>query len=157
MPTYACTTTVSVEKTKVEIERILKRYGANAFVNSGYREQAMIQFLLRGRVLRFVITLPSKSDPVFERIPKSQQLRDPEAQEAIWQQAIRQRWRALQLIIKAKLEAIDAAITTLDEEFLGWIVLPDGATVGQRMIPQVAEAYKFPMLTSSRTDRATLR
>ena len=35
-----------------------------------------------------------------------------------WEQACRQRWRALALVIKAKLEAIDAEISTFEEEFL---------------------------------------
>ena len=41
-------------------------------------------------------------------------------------QACRQRWRALLLIIRAKLEAVESGITTLESEFLANIVLPDG-------------------------------
>ena len=63
------------------------------------------------------------------------------AQQAAWEQACRQRWRALPLIIKAKLEAVESGITTLESEFLANIVLPDGGTVGQWLTPQVAEAY----------------
>jgi hypothetical protein len=53
-----------------------------------------------------------------------------------------QRWRALALVIKAKLEAVAAGITTVEQEFLAHIVLPDGhTTVGTWMAPQLAAAY----------------
>ena len=63
------------------------------------------------------------------------------AQQSVWQQACRQRWRALLLIIPAKLEAAESGITTLGNELLANIVLPDGGTVGQWLAPQVDEAY----------------
>ena len=59
-----------------------------------------------------------------------------------WEQAVRQRWRALHLVIQAKLEAVETGISTFDEEFLAWITLPDDTTVGQRLLPQVARAYE---------------
>ena len=52
-------------------------------------------------------------------------------QQSAWEQACRQRWRALLLIIRAKLEAAEAGISTLETEFLANIVLPDGRTAGQ--------------------------
>ena len=53
----------------------------------------------------------------------------------------RKRWRALLLIIRAKLEAVESGITTLESEFLANIVLPDGGTVGQWLAPQIDAAY----------------
>lgn len=52
------------------------------------------------------------------------------------------RWRALALVIKAKLEAVAAGITTIEDEFLAHTVLPDGQTVGEFMQPQIAIAYE---------------
>lgn len=57
--------------------------------------------------------------------------------------AIKQRWRALALIIKAKLEAVESGISEFDDEFLANIMLPDGATVGEWFRPQLAEAYRI--------------
>lgn len=53
----------------------------------------------------------------------------------------RQRWRALALAIKAKLEAVETGIATFEEEFLNYIVLPDGVTVGEFIRPQIETAY----------------
>ena len=60
---------------------------------------------------------------------------------AAYEQAVRQRWRALALVIKAKLEAVETGITSFEEEFLAHIVLPSGQTVGAWMVPQVEKAY----------------
>ena len=57
------------------------------------------------------------------------------AQQSLWVQACQQRWRALLLIIRGKLEAVESAITTLESEFLANVVLPDGGTVGQWPAP----------------------
>ncbi|HPP53681.1 MAG TPA: hypothetical protein PK777_12075 [Thermoguttaceae bacterium] len=58
-----------------------------------------------------------------------------------WEQACRQRWRALALAVKAKLEAVESGLSTLEEEFLAWILLPGNTTVGQLMRPQIERAY----------------
>ena len=59
-----------------------------------------------------------------------------------WEQACRQRWRALALVIKAKLEAVESGITTFEDEFLAHIVMPDGQTVATHIKPRIAEAYE---------------
>ena len=68
-------------------------------------------------------------------------------------QACRQRWRALLLVIKAKLEAVTAGISTIETEFLANIVLPDNTTAGEWMIPQIDQAYRTgqmpPMLPAA--------
>ena len=53
------------------------------------------------------------------------------------------------MVIKAKLEAVESGISIFEEEFLAHLVLPDGKTVGQFMLPQVEAAYetgKMPKL-----------
>ncbi len=57
-------------------------------------------------------------------------------------QAERQRWRALLLVLKAKLEAVESKIATFESEFLSHIVLPDDRTVAQHVMPLIAQAYE---------------
>lgn len=60
-----------------------------------------------------------------------------------WEQACRQKWRALCLCIKAKLEAVEAGISVFEDEFLANIVDPvSGRTVGEVMRPQIAVSYE---------------
>ena len=54
----------------------------------------------------------------------------------------RRRWRALMLVLKGKLESIqDDTIETFEEAFLAHTVTPNGATVGEQMLPQLKDAY----------------
>ncbi|HWF01594.1 MAG TPA: hypothetical protein VG248_17460 [Caulobacteraceae bacterium] len=55
------------------------------------------------------------------------------------EQACRQKWRALALVIKAKLEAVSAGITTVEDEFLAQTMMGDGRTVGEVVQPQLEE------------------
>lgn len=68
--------------------------------------------------------------------------REPKAAYDEWEKACRQRWRALALCIKAKLEAVECGITTFESEFLAHIVLPSGETMADRALPYIAQAYE---------------
>lgn len=137
--TYANRTEVPVEKSRAEIERTLSRYGATAFAYGWSGERAMIEFAAQDRRIRFVITLPDRNDHRF--VYHSRGRRTPEAQLKEWEQGCRQRWRALALVIKAKLEAIEAGISEFEQEFLAFVVLPDGSTFGEWAAPQLQAAY----------------
>ena len=58
------------------------------------------------------------------------------------QKEIRRLWRSLAMIIKAKLEAVASGVSIFDDEFMPYIVLPNGETVGQFMRPQIDVAYQ---------------
>jgi hypothetical protein len=155
--TYAENTTVSVEKSRSEIERILSRYGARQFMYGYNEEEAVVSFVVAVedavRQVRFRIPLPDKNDPSFVWTPARRKRRTPAQMYDAWEQAQRQRWRALALVIKAKLEAVASGITEFEEEFLAHIVLPDGRTVGEFIRPDVAIAYetgKMPPLALPR-------
>ena len=136
---YAEKTSISVARTKAEIEDLVQKYGADQFV-SGYRENiGVIGFSLADRQIRFLLPLPQKEDFLFT--PGRGQRRTEAAAHTAWEQACMSRWRALDLIIKAKLEAVEAGISTIEREFLADIVLPDGSTTGEWMIPQIKDAY----------------
>ena len=138
---YAEKTTVSVAKTKADIEELIQKAGAGQFV-SGFREDvAVIGFSLENRQIRFLLPLPDKNDDVYWFTPERKNKRTPEQAHTIWEQACRQKWRALYLIIKAKLEAVESGISTVEREFFYDIVLPNGSTIGEFMAPQVATAY----------------
>ena len=90
---------------------------------------------MSGRRVQIMLVMPSIDD--YACTPRDAR-RTAAAQRAAWEQGYRQRWRALLLIIRAKLEA---GITTLESEFLVNIVLPDGGTVGHWLAPRVEETY----------------
>lgn len=143
MPRYAERTDVSSEKSRAEIESVIRRYGASRFGYGWDNDNAVILFQMGGRQVRFNLPMPDRNSRAFTHTPTRGIERDAEAREAEYERAVRQRWRALALVIKAKLEAVEAGISTVESEFLAHIVLPaSGATVGEWMTPQLAIAYE---------------
>lgn len=138
---YAADTKVPVERSRAEIERILKRYGADQFVYGEDSEtsSALIAFRAHRRHVRVRLSLPTLDEA--RRTPAGRTRAQGAAQTAHAQEA-RRRWRALALIIKAKLEAVESGITTFEEEFLPWTVLPSGETVAEWTAPQIERAYE---------------
>lgn len=141
MSKYASHTSVSVENSRMEIERTLSRYGADQFSygRDDTRGMALIEFRAKARHVRFIMHLPQKSEKRFRYHSRGE--RTAEAQLREWEQACRQRWRALALCVKGKLEAVESGISEFEDEFLAHIVLPGGATAGEWLRPQIEQAY----------------
>jgi hypothetical protein len=123
MARFAASTRVGVDQTRTEIERTLARYGATAFAYMTQQGRAIIAFEAQHRHIKITVPLPAGDT-------------DKEKQES------RQRWRALLLVIKAKLESVESGIETLEEAFFANIVMPDGRTVYEATREHVAIAYK---------------
>jgi hypothetical protein len=138
MTRYAQNTGVSVERSKGEIERLLRRYGANQFVNGWDHKAAMIMFRAHERMIRFTLPLPSRDE--FKETATGRE-RHPGVVEEAWERACRQRWRALALVIKAKLEAVESGISEFEQEFYAFVVLPNGRTMYETTREQVQQMY----------------
>lgn len=126
---YAQGTTVEVSKSKMEIEKLVTRAGATAFLagSSSTQKVSQVGFELKGRRILFRVNQPDQQKyGTGERFAAED----------------RRRWRCLLLSIKSKLECVATGIETFDEAFLAHIVMPDGSTVGQSTLPRIAEAYK---------------
>ncbi len=128
MAKYAQYTSVSVARSRTQIEDCLERYGASSFVSGWDRARGIsaVGFEFNGLVFRIEISIPA----------------DCTAQEE------RQRWRVLLLVLKAKLEAVECGISTVEEEFLAYVMTP-GGTLGKRLLPQlngIAKSGAIPPL-----------
>lgn len=140
MARYAENTEVSSDRSRNEIERTLSRYGASGFMYGWSVDHAVIAFEAHCRKVKFVLPLPDRKAREFWTTDTGRARKSTQAEKA-YEQAVRQRWRALSLVIKAKLEAVEAGISVFEEEFLAHILMPDGQTVGQHVLPRVTEAY----------------
>lgn len=149
MARFAENTSVSVERSRAEIESLIVRYGATstAFMNAPGR--ALIMFEAQGRRIVFELPLPDKSERRFTHTKRRgyEQRRTDEQTHEAWEQGCRQRWRALALVIKAKLEAVESGITTFEDEFLAHIMMPDGQSVSTHIRPRIAAAYESGEMT----------
>lgn len=150
MSLYAANTSVPSERSKGEIERTLQRYGAEEFASGWDQKRAVVMFRMNNRRIRFYLPMPNRED--YKESPGGRQRSSEYAIDEAWEQAKRQRWRALSLAIKAKLEAVASGITTFEEEFMAHVVLPNGKNFGEWATPQIEEAYtnkKMPPLLSA--------
>jgi hypothetical protein len=137
---YAAKTTVPSDRSRQEIERTLTRYGASKFMYGWDEDAAVIAFSAHDRYIRFKLPLPEREDREFTHHARGRRT-DSEV-ERRWEQATRQRWRALALVVKAKLEAVEAGIAEFEDEFLAYIVMPDNRTLSEVIRPEVALAYQ---------------
>lgn len=145
MSRYAQDTRVPADRSRDEIEKTLIRYGATGFGYSWDKREvaidpipargpktevrmfAMIVFYFKTRHVRLDLPMPTERE--VGTVTKAEQ-------------ATRQRWRALLLVIKAKLEAVESGISTLEHEFLANIVTESGRTIGEIITPRISEAVE---------------
>lgn len=137
---YAAGTDVAPDRSRGEIEKTLARYGATQFAYGWDENAAVLGFVADGRQIRFVVPMPDPRDPEFTKTDTGR-TRTPAAQRTAVEQATRQRWRALALVVKAKLEAVASGLISFEDEFLPYTVLPGGQTVADALRPKMAEAY----------------
>lgn len=147
MTRYAAGTAVSSSRSRDEIERTLTRYGATQFMYGWDQTAAIVGFIARDRQIRFVLPMPDRTAREFTHTPTRDTPRSQPQAEAAYEQAVKQRWRALALVIKAKLEAIEAGISTFEDEFAMHIVLPDGRQVRDHVVPAIEHAYTTGSVT----------
>jgi hypothetical protein len=149
MRRYAENTSVPADRSRSEIDRVLQRYGATGFGYSWERREvainpvpthgprteqrdcAAVVFSFKDRRVRLDVPMPTAREAgTAERAERGS----------------RQRWRALLLVIKAKLEAVESGISTLEQEFLANIVTESGRTIGEIVVPRLSEAVEADRL-----------
>lgn len=144
-PIFAADTAVSVERSRSAVEALLAAYQCRKFSSGIDQEQgrAVIQFELANRLLRFEVQWPTSLAALAPTDPWRKRWTNARSRNVthFLAQIERQRWRALHLVIKAKLEAVSSGVATFDEEFLPYIVLPNQQTVAQAMVPLIEQAY----------------
>lgn len=154
MTRYAANTDVSSDRSRAEVERTLARYGAASFMYGWDAGRSVVGFIANGRQIRIELPMPDRNSREFTHTPtRGNQRSDAEAERA-YEQAVKQRWRALALVIKAKLEAVEAGISSFEDEFLAHTALPNGVLVADWLQPQITEAYEsgsMPSLLPSTT------
>ena len=104
----------------MEIERLVKKNGAKGFNSGWHNEMARVEFLLKDRHIRMTLT----------------------ASKGLSESVLKQHWRALLLLVKAKFAAVEAGIVTLEQAFIGDVVHPGtGRTVYETIREPLQVAY----------------
>lgn len=146
---YAATTEVSVAKSRAAIEDLLRTHGATEFATGWDPTHDKMQFRLHDQVVRFLLPRPDPTEARFTQDKRSpwRTVAATETQKRV-DQADRQRWRALYLVIRAKIEAVEAGIAIFEQEFLAFIVQPNGMTIGDILVPRLQAGNSAGLLAA---------
>lgn len=145
---YADNTSVSVDRSRAEIENILKKHGAASFMYAWKDDKAIIAFNAGNRNIRFAVPLPKKEE--FKATPTGRRRKQSRVEDT-FEAETRRKWRALALLVKAKLVGVQDGIAAFEQEFMPYMVLPNGRTVAEEALPMIEEVYSsgkmIPLLT----------
>jgi hypothetical protein len=146
-PTYAAGTKVAVSNSHAEILKLLVKHGASYYAVGAQGDVAVLGFKIKGASVRLRFPLPSYSDKdkpwsiwpwsdgqkrPFNPAKDEKYITKPTTTKL--EQAMRERWRLVVLVIKTKLELVSLGARTVEQEFLDGLVLPSGKTVGQMLV-----------------------
>jgi hypothetical protein len=145
---FAEGTTVSVSKTRIEIEDLLEKYKATHRAVAVEPGRAVVYFVMGNRHVRFAMPLATLEQA--PKMPKRRWREFTEDQRRGWlEQRHREQWRALLLTLKAKFVALEGKVETFEQAFLAHLVVPGGGTVGEEILPRLEEAYRTGQMPRS--------
>lgn len=146
MGKFAEGTDVSVERTRMELERMLVSYKARATAVFNSETEAAICFEMHERRVMFRLKMPNPKSREFTHKKVNQSNSAAPVSQSVaesrYRQACQRKWRALLLAIKAKLVSVDEGIETFEDAFMAHVVMPDGQTIAEHVRPRIASAYK---------------
>lgn len=149
-PGFAAETDVPVERSKAQIEGLLAKHGAGGF-HTGWQAPTAgdpgwdaVEFLWKDKQIRFRLARPRRDDPRVLLNRQGLKVTDAQLEQRITQHN-RTRWRVLFLVIKAKLEAVEAGVVVFEEEFLPFIVTEGGRTVGEILVPRLTSGKRLEL------------
>jgi len=137
---YAEGTSVAFEKSVAEIIGLVKKAGAQHIGQFEGDDQFAIQFVLAERLIRFRVPFP-RLDQMPTRNGNNVVLTVQQRRDRL-DQRVRQRGRALLLVIKAKIESVESGIETIEQAFLAQVVMANGETVYDRVSGPIAIEYQ---------------
>jgi hypothetical protein len=143
MNLYARETSVSVEKSQADLKKLLGRYKADRIeMGSSERDgQAYVRFEFRDVRIEKRLTLPKAAEERFHRGKGGRHIGSASAY-ARWEQACRQQWRILLLLLQAQMEAVELGLYSVHQAFLADLLLPSGQPLGEAVASHLPDALK---------------
>lgn len=147
---YAEGTTVSVERSQIQIQQLLKSHKASDVGSMERSDEALIGFSYDRRGYRISMKYPALQ--TFSRSGRT--TRTPAQMRSARDQEIRRLWRALLLVIKAKIEIVESGIVSFEEEFMPYILTADGQTFSEWIRPQLERHVPLMLPSPIEEDQA---
>lgn len=141
---YAEGTKVPVESSRGEITGILAKHGVQRIAQMVEPDGDQIVFELAGGSYRLTMKRPT-GDELRQRdghlFSYPHNIDWESRAEAEW----RRRWRANVLLLKAKLEFIESGDSTIEREFMPYLIVQ-----GNKTLEEMVQAGKVPLLAAGR-------
>lgn len=153
---FAERTDVSVSRSREEIERLIRAHGARKVGSYTDEDSAVVSFQTAERTVKFAIPLPQPPDEEVTELARKQKIAPAEAQRKLFDREERRRWRSLNLVIKARLTAVEDGVETFDEAFLAHIVTPGGKTILEE-IRMIEKSSGQRLLTAEGSEPTPIR
>ena len=122
MTPYAKDTTVSEEKSRAELDRMLAKHGASSrgILTDDDKGIATIGFQIGPDRFRIEMPLPRRDAGLAGVRARGR-----------WEQARRERWRLIVLMVKTKFELVRVGASSVQREFMADMVTSNGETIGE--------------------------
>jgi len=143
---YAQGTDVPVDRSQQEVAGLFRRYKIDTYAFGAERGRASVGFEFKGLPVRIGIPLPPRPEHAKMRNPETGRMIDANAR---WEQEVKESWRALVLLLKANLEAVERGIVTVEQAFMAYLVAGD-TTLGEMVLPRYLEQREQFALGSGR-------
>lgn len=134
---YAEGTSVDPSRTRAELETLIEKHGATSYGWGKEGRRAQVYFAMRDRKVMFRVELPDERDTAVVKTASGRPRAFDSRGKAL-EQETKRRWRALLLVVKAKLESVESGIETFDQAFLPHFVMADGRTLSDALVPELA-------------------
>lgn len=134
---YAQRTKVPESRSKAEIDQLLEQHGCDGLGNYAKGDKCNIMFEIGALRVRVDVEFPPRSSFASTETGLD---RSESAADQAFSQERRRIWRAMLLSIKAKLTSIESGISTIEQEFLPFVVCDNDKTLGEQILPKLLEA-----------------
>lgn len=145
---YAKGTSVSTERSRAELEKMLRGAGSTSLMVGNDGDHIIIGFQLQMRTVRLTMAVPTiediqKTKDIRRRWSTSKRayITPTERVREMRNDEERRLWRVLVLVVKAKLEAIAQGLSDVEHEFLADVVIKGGRTVGEHLRGELERIY----------------
>jgi len=151
---FAKGTKVETERTVKEVEKLIRQYGGEKFSQGWDGQREWVAFQMEGKIIRFVVHVPAPSEDKYrlkQNGSRPATKRSMEEALGLVEQEVMRRWRALALLLKAKLVGIAEGDRTVMQEFGMDMVIPirdpetgqyTEATMHEYIAEQIEDAYR---------------
>jgi len=100
-----------------ELEKLLLEHNVTIFGYERRDELAIVRFRMNDTKLRLIVPMPNWDDDVYKLTPSRHEIRSITERRRLYWRDVAAKWRAMKNLIAAKLEGVEAGITTFDAEF----------------------------------------